>query len=586
MRVACAMVLALGLGAVVAAADPPPPLPGFVIHFDFIGSVREARALVRVASEQGAGVISIVPPAHVWENRTAVAMLDAIVADAARRGLRVMFSRIDAAYPPDARGRRDNFLYGHILSDPGRLPDGRPTADFFLATAGRAGYTEWMIEETRYYASRYGRLPNLIGFTLGPFVEPFASERGGFLQYDGRTDRYELTQYTPEAAGLWHRWLAGRWGSVDGVNRAYDTSFRSIDGVPLPASDLDPRFGLPLAAYTDFARSLDEWFEDAYRRCRAVWHEVSGRPDVPFILQFSGFEAEKIAKGRPGLAAFDLPAWIAGADAVALSLYANGGYPDRGHASIAATVRLLALARELGKDVFVMEAGYENPGAIADPRELGFLAEAAASLAPRTWIYEFLKDKFDEQYAVNPGKLVRADGRLRVAAAAAVRDAFARAQAAGRDAESPAFRLVVRLDDVRVNRRIAVAANATFALAAAVPVRWSPDRFRESTTSDVPVVRLGGHDGARDPLTSLLLSAPEPGTDEREQWIRAVAAWFTVRNHPRTDAARITLTPRREEGLERAWFRIDVSSIPGGAVSRPHAAGSSAGVSAARGPAG
>src|SRR5207245_1060274 len=128
-------------------------IPRFVVHFDFIRSVREARALVRVAAEQGAGVISIVPPAHVWENRTALAMLDAIVAEAGRLRLQIVFARIDAAYPPDAHGERENYLYGRILTEAGRLPDGEPTVAYFLTTAGRKGYVEWMLEETRYYAS-------------------------------------------------------------------------------------------------------------------------------------------------------------------------------------------------------------------------------------------------------------------------------------------------------------------------------------------------------------------------------------------------------------------------------------------------
>ncbi|HYT77134.1 MAG TPA: hypothetical protein VEL79_20425, partial [Vicinamibacterales bacterium] len=185
--------------------------------------------------------------------------------------------------------------------------------------------------------------------------------------------------------------------------------------------------------------------------------------------------------------------------------------------------------RELGKDVFVMEAGCENPGAVADPRELAFLAGAAAGLAPRTWIYEFLKDKFDEQYTDNPGKLVRVDGGLRRDAAAAVRDAFARARAASPAPEAPAFRIAVTLDAVRTDRQTALAANAMFALASAIPVRWSAGLSAVADVSGVPVVRLGAAAAAPDALATLLLSAPEPGTDERDEWIREVADRFKQR---------------------------------------------------------
>lgn len=515
-------ILLLAFACAVASDAQAAPRPGFVVHFDCLRDEAEARALVQVAAAQGAGVISIVPPAHVWENPTALRMLNAIVADAGRLRLQIIFARIDAAYPPTVNGQRENYLYGKILSEPGRLPDGRATVEYFLTTAGRAGYTEWMEEETRYYAAHYGRLPNLIGFTVGPFVEPFASERGGFLQYDDRTDRYELTQYTPEARRLWARWLRAHFRTVEALNHAYGSAFPAIDRVPLPTNERDVRFSRPQAAYTDFVSALNSWFFRAYRRCRAIWHQASGRDSVPFILQFSGFEAEKLAMGRPGLAAFDLPAWIAGADAVGLSLYSNGGYPDRGHASIVATIRVLALARELGKDVFVLEAGYENPVALADPGELAFLAEAAAALAPRTWIYEFLKEKFNESSVGNPGKLVGADGALREGAAQAVRHAFARL----RDAppEEPRLRVEVDAAAIRTDRQVGLAANAMYGLAEVVAVRWTAPGVRPGDSRAAPLVHLGQERRPVDPLAALLLAVPEPGTDKRDEWVRAVAA--------------------------------------------------------------
>jgi hypothetical protein len=136
------------------------------------------------------------------------------------------------------------------------------------------------------------------------------------------------------------------------VNRAYRTSFASLDDVPMPTSDTDRRFSATGGhrAYFDFVRVFDGWLVERYSRSRRIWHEVSGRKDVPFILQFSGFAAEKLASARPG---------------------------------------------------------------------------AAAALAPRAWIYEFLKDKYAEKCPDNPGKIVTANRRVRAEAAGQLGSAFA-----------------------------------------------------------------------------------------------------------------------------------------------------------------
>jgi hypothetical protein len=146
-------------------------LTGFVVHFDFIDSVEEATALVRLAAAHGADVVNIVPPAHVWEDAPAQRMLDATIEEASKRHLAILFTRIDASFPSDATGGRQNFLYAHILNRPGRMPDGSPTGRWFRTTAGSQDYADWMEQETRYYASHYGRLPNPLGINLGPFSE-------------------------------------------------------------------------------------------------------------------------------------------------------------------------------------------------------------------------------------------------------------------------------------------------------------------------------------------------------------------------------------------------------------------------------
>jgi hypothetical protein len=499
-----------------------PSLPGFVVHFDFIGNEQEARELVRTAVHSGARVINVVPPAHVWENALALRMLDAILQEAAHRRLFVLFTRIDASFPPDAHGERFNYLYDRILTMRGYLPDGKPTWKYFRATVGREHYAEWMEEETRFYASHYGRLPNLLGINLGPFSEPFASERGGFLQYMQETDRYELTQYTPEGARVWHDWLRAHYHDVAGVNAEYLTSFAAIDDVPQPRSDADERFAARApVAYFDLVRSIDDWFVERYERCRRIWHQESGRQDVPFILQFSGFVAEKLVAARPGAAAFDLVGWIQRADAVGLSLYTNNGYPDFGHASDIATVRLLESALDLGKDVFVLEGGCEAPNVVLNAAEMKFFGSAAAPLHPRVWIYEFLKDKFDEEYPDNPGKIVRADGRVRPAAQQAIGAVFHEIESRPGIDESPELRVVVDPLAARGDQRLGRAILALFDLAATMRVRWIT--AEAAGRGDTPCLRLD-IPSADDELKQLVLAAPEPVPDDRLAWCNRVAA--------------------------------------------------------------
>jgi hypothetical protein len=76
-------------------------------------------------------------------------------------------------------------------------------------------------------------------------------------------------------------------------------------------------------------------------------------------------------------------------------------------------VNIAGLARDMNKDVLVLEGGTEAPNVVLDPGELQFYGTVARQLNPRTYIYEFLKDKFDEPFESNPGKLVDAAGRIR-----------------------------------------------------------------------------------------------------------------------------------------------------------------------------
>ena len=348
--------------------DPRAPLHGYVVHFDFFENAQEGIDLVGFAKSAGAKVINVVPPAHVWERPDAQVMLDAIIDNIEDRHLKFVITRVDAAYPPDRNGERINYLYEDILDRPGVMNDGQPTVDWFKSTVGLPEYNQWMEDETRYYAGRYGGRKNFIGFNLGPFSEPFVSQRGGFLQYDFKTKRYQLTQYTPEVRSL-------------------------IKKTTTPDE-------------ADYVRAINDWFVDRYEACRKIWHDTAARKDIPFLLQFSGFDQEKFELGAPVLAGLNRKDWAQRADAIGLSLYLNGGYWDMGRSSITSLVRLLHDDWKISKPVFVLESGVENPTPVLDMNALAFLASAVNVLHPVTFIYEFLKDPFYVTNEPNSGRLL------------------------------------------------------------------------------------------------------------------------------------------------------------------------------------
>jgi hypothetical protein len=519
---AIACVLAITMSVFPQA--PPAPLPGFVVHFDFISDVGEGRELVRIAAKAGARVINVVPPAHIWENKPALQMLDGIIDEISHRKLNFVFTRIDAAYPPDrSKSERYHFLYGELLTDLGVMPDGSKTEAYFRTTVGRKGYSEWMEDETRYYAKHYGNNPNLLGINLGPFCEPFASQRGGFLQYQDKTQRYEITQYTPEAQNWFHRWLHSYYGDVQAVNGEYGASFSAIEDIPLPLNETDSRFRKADLAYFDFVRSLNDWLVENYQNCRRIWHAESRRADVPFILQFSGTLPEKLEKGRPGHAAFDIPGWIAMADAVGLSLYTNSGYPDFGHASVQSMVNLAALARDMHKEVFVLEGGTEAPNVILDPGELRFFGTVARKLNPKTYIYEFLKDQYDEEYESNPGKLVTSKGRIRRPAFKALQKLFVEIAADKTVPDPPAMYYVSDARAARGNRQIGILNAALYDIASDVALRWAPKGSGLTIPPGTPVLTSDGKvtpENAR--LAQLLRDVPDADAEARAPWRKAV----------------------------------------------------------------
>jgi hypothetical protein len=527
MKVFMKLLLCLILLLFLAPAFPSewnPPKPGFVVHFDFISNAHEGRELVKIAAKAGAKVINVVPPAHIWENRQALEMLDEILDEIKQHHLYLVFTRIDAAFPPVGNNDRDYYLFSKILDEKGIMPDGSPTLDYFRTTAGRDGYQEWMEEETRYYGQHFGKLPNLIGINLGPFSEPFSSERGSLLQYANKTGSYEIAQYTSYALKLWHKWLLSHYGSIAAINSEYGTAFSSLDMVPMPLNELDGHFVKPTLAYFDFAQSLNDWFVDCYQRCRKIWHESSGRQDVPFILQLAGGEPEKIMRGRPGFAAFDMPGWIGIADAVGLSLYTNSGFPDKGHASINAAVSLASVACLLGKDVFVLEGGNEAPNVTLDPIEFQYFGSVARSLNPRTYIYEFLKDKFLEDYPYNPGKIVTAKGTIRRPAFNALKSMFAKIETTLAQPVKPALYVIANPMMVRGNIDAGLLNSALYDLSTELPILWIPFGTTPTLDPSIPVVQLDGAVSPSDEnLSRLFRKIPPIYAPARIQWRQDVA---------------------------------------------------------------
>ena len=384
------------------------PAPGYTAHFTHLHSLADARRIVREARAAGAGWLNVIPPARIWKRPLAVGMLDALFADAERVGMRVVLTRLDACYPDGY-----NEFFRHVLTERARLPDGTLTPDWFMATVGVPAYERWLAEETRYYASRYGRRPCLVGFAPGGFVEPFVSQRGSIACFDEKSDCYEIAQYTPEMQALWGRWLQQRFRSVEAANREYGTRFAGWNDFPMPRSEADAAYPDAGRAYFDFVRCIGDWWLSEYQSLRALWHTGSR---APFIWQLSGFEAEKLEKGRPAFAALDVPRWLRTADAVGLSLYTYPGFPEGGHAAICATVRLISAAVAAGKPLFVLEGGNEQPAISYDPYQLAFITHVALPLHPVTQIYEYFKYQPEKQ-PLEPGVMLDRQCLQRIASA-------------------------------------------------------------------------------------------------------------------------------------------------------------------------
>jgi len=376
--------------------------PGYTLHFNFLHSPAAARQSIQLAAAAGARLVSLVPPAHIWEDHNSLASLEVALAEAKRCHISIIFSRMDAC---QTNGM--NWLFNYALVKPGQLPNGIASVDWFCATVGNHPFERWQREETAFYAQRFGHSPQLKAAAIGGLVEPFVSQRGSLLQWSEATQCYEIAQYTPEGLEEWHHWLQRRYQQVADLNTAYGTNFTAVTAVPLPIDNTDERFGKARAAYFDWVACLNDWVMTQYRENRRIWHQYAR---APFLLQLSGFAMDKIARGQPEFAAFDIPAWLQETDATGLSLYTYSGYEDCGHNTDMATLHLVAGAREAGKSVIIMESGGETPEVTLDPHELSFVLRAGMQVKPAAQLYEYFRYQRDGR--VDPGMMVDPDGKV------------------------------------------------------------------------------------------------------------------------------------------------------------------------------
>jgi hypothetical protein len=348
---------------------------GYTIHFNTLKSVIDAKKSIAYAESAGAGVVNIVPPAHIWSQPICVEMLNTLFAESSSKNIRIILSRIDANYP---NGK--NYLYGQVLA-----PVVQSGAIKVYPTVGNPAYEQWIQQETEYYATHYGQHPNLAGFCIGGFAELFDSPRASVLVWSDKTKRYEIGQYTDLMKQYWQQWLVIQFGDIDRINQEYQTKFASIEDIFLPNSESDKRFGSSHRAYFDFIAVINGWWWKQYNDNRKIWQKSS---KTPFIVQLNGTLVEKLNVGHPGFAAFNLQAWLSNADAIGLSLYTDSKLADIGYGSLYGMTNLAQWAKELGKPIFILESGMNRPKSGFDLFQMRYLAQLAIPLNPNAYIYE------------------------------------------------------------------------------------------------------------------------------------------------------------------------------------------------------
>lgn len=381
-------------------------LTGFTLHFDFIDNWEEAKQLIEIAHTNGAEILNVIPPSQIWKYPESLKILKNIFQLTKDLNIKIVLSRIDGCPVSADDPKRINYLFAKILNYRGILPTGERTPNFFRETVGNQLYEKWLREETEYYSKNFSNDTNLLGFSIGLFNEPFVSQRGSLLCFDTNSNSYEVAQYTHSCLEWWQTWLEKKFNnSLKDINKCYATSFTSFSDIPMPKNEEDSRFEKPDLAYWDLLCSINDWVVKQYQDCRIIWKKFAKKL-IPLILQFSGYVPEKLSKGRPAFAALDIYKWMQMADALGLSLYTNGEYPDWGHASDRAMVNFLYLGILQKKMILVMEGGSENKGIVLIPKELDFFANTARILKPRSYIYEFFKAPYYAKFQHNDGYII------------------------------------------------------------------------------------------------------------------------------------------------------------------------------------
>jgi len=194
-----------------------------------------------------------------------------------------------------------------------------------------------------------------------------------------------------------------------------------------------------------------------------------------------------------------------------------------GHASINAMVNLASVERLRGKDVFVLEGGNEAPNVTLDPIEFKYFGVVARSLVPRTYIYEFLKEKFQEDYPANPGKIVTAGGKIRPLAFHALKTMFSEIESTPAEPAKPLLYVLSDSKAARGNERAGALNAALYDLAATLPIIWIPSGTTVSLEPGIPVLRMDGTlVPANEDLSRLFRNIPNIDSPERISWRKEV----------------------------------------------------------------
>ncbi len=318
---------------------------GYTLNFNNLRSSTHALQCLDLAQKAGAQVISVIPPAHIWEDGKSEVILDSLFDEADKRHMKIIIQGVDAK-----QSTGTNYLYQKVLSE-SSTPVSNPSLESII---GNPEYEKWLNEETRYYASTYGKRPSMAGFTIGIFSETFSQL---FIPSKSQAGQYQFIQRSSYARTYWLSWLQKRVDSIDLINRDYRTSFNSFDDLPIPANDWDNRYPLSEKAYFDYLRAMNDWLLSEFDLVKTQWHNYS---EQPVIWHLDGNAASILASSGSAHGALDVQQWMEMADVVGVSLYSDSKQADGGLSKIQSTLSLVGISSDKGKPLYVMASGVRN----------------------------------------------------------------------------------------------------------------------------------------------------------------------------------------------------------------------------------